>query len=143
MTPFDRQVRAQVYRHLVAAGAGPTPQNLADQRGWPPDEVAESLQRLQRGHLLALSEDMALVTMAHPFSGVETGFRSTVGDRSWFANCAWDALAVLALMGDGEAAQVRGGEELVWQVRDGRVSPDGVIHVAVPAARFWDDIGFT
>ncbi len=81
--------------------------------------------------------------MAHPFSGVETGYTATVAGRSWYANCAWDALAILALMGDGQVVLNVGGEELVWSVEDGRVSPEGVIYLKVPARRFWDDIGFT
>lgn len=143
MLPFDRKVRAQVYRHIVASGVGPTGQNLAEQRGWPEEEVAESLNRLHRQHLLALAPDGSRVMMAHPFSGVETAFESRVGARSWFANCAWDALAILALMGDGVATQSREGNQLVWEVSEGRVTPGGVIHLGVPARQFWDDIGYT
>lgn len=143
MTPFDRQVRAQIYRHIVAAGSGPSPQNLAEQRGWDPEEVAEALVRLQERNFIAMNPDASRVMMAHPFSGVETPFRSQVGDRSWFANCAWDALAILALMGDGAARQSIAGNEMGWRVSGGVVSPNGVIHVAVPTSRFWDDIVFT
>lgn len=143
MLPFDRQVRAQVYRHLVASRLGPTKENLAEQRGWSAEEVGESLERLHRDHFLALTQDRSRVMMAHPFSGVGTAFEAHVGSRSWFANCAWDALAILALLGDGVATQSREGNELVWEVSDGRVTPGGVIHVEIPARHFWDDIGFT
>lgn len=143
MLPFDRQVRAQVYRHLVASRSGPTRDNLAEQRGWPAEEVGESLARLHKQHLLALTPDGSRVAMAHPFSGVGTAYEAHVGTRSWFANCAWDALAILALMGDGAATQSREGNHLVWEVSAGQVTPEGVIHVGVPSRRFWDDIGFT
>ena len=81
--------------------------------------------------------------MAHPFSGIETGFTATVAGRTWYANCAWDALAILALMGDGRAAIAQNGEQDVWVVKNGEVSPNGVIHLRVPARHFWDDIVFT
>lgn len=143
MSPFDRQVRAQIYRHILSSGLGPTADQLADQRGWPPEEVEESLRRLEDGHLIALMPDRVGVRMAHPFSGVETVYTAESGGRSWFANCAWDALAILALVGDGTATQASGDEALVWTVVDGVVSPGGVIHMRVPPKDFWKDIAFT
>jgi hypothetical protein len=143
VTPFDRQVRAQVYRHIVASGLGPTSEQLAGSRGWSKDEVEEALRRLQAEHLVAVSGGGAEVIMAHPFSGRETSYVCTVGERSWFANCAWDALAILALMGDGQATITRDEDDLIWTVEDGQVSPDGVIHLKVPARDFWEDIAFT
>jgi len=143
MSPFDRQVRAQIYRHILSSGLGPTADQLADQRGWPPEEVEESLRRLEDGHLIALMPDRESVRMAHPFSGVETAYTAESGGRSWFANCAWDALAILALVGDGTARQATADEALVWTVADGVVSPGGVIHMRVPPKDFWKDIAFT
>ena len=143
MSPFDRQVRAQIYRHIVASGLGPTASQLADARGWPPEEVDEAFRRLEKEHRIALVPGGSQVWMAHPFSGVETGYRSISKSGSWYANCAWDALAILSLMGDGRAVLTRENDELIWEVRNGRVTPEGVIHVQVPAAQFWDDVGFT
>ena len=143
MTAFDRQVRAQIYRLFsdgmtVVDGAA-----MAEPRGWVAKEVGASLDRLAEAHLIKLAEGSHRVEMAHPFSGTNTGYRSVVGDRSWNANCAWDALALLAIMGDGEAFAPGADGDLVWTVDDGKVSPDGVVHLLIPASRFWDDIGFT
>ena len=85
--------------------------------------------------MIKLAEGSHRVEMAHPFSGVNTGYRSVVGDRSWNANCAWDALAILALMGDGEAYAPGADGDLAWTVDDGKVSPDGVVHLLIPASR--------
>lgn len=139
MTPFDRQVRAQIYRLLVNGSKHVGSHSLAASRGWDPDEVAAALRRLDSEHRIALMPETDRVWMAHPFSGVETAHSSSVGDRSWFANCAWDALAILALMGDGTA---RSGDT-AWEVRRGVVEPNHVIHLQVPVRRFWEDIGFT
>jgi hypothetical protein len=83
--------------------------------------------------------------MAHPFAGVETDFLVTAQDRRWFANCAWDGLSILALFGDGrlDAHSPATGEPLRFEVADGRVRGEGLIHFLVPAAHFWDDIGYT
>ena len=77
-----------------------------------------------------------------------------VGDRTYNANCVWDALGVVAMLaGDTRSidADVRTtcadcGAPLKLTVRDGAVRADptgAVAHFAVPAARWWADIGFT
>jgi hypothetical protein len=140
MTPFDNAVRAQIYT-LFAEGVDRVDLALVARRaGWDEREVASSFRRLADEHRLALIEDGDRVWMAHPFSGVPTKYRAVVGDRSWFANCAWDALAILSMLGDGEAI---GEGDLVWEVRQGVVAPNGLVRLVVPARQFWDDIGFT
>jgi hypothetical protein len=139
MTPFEREVRAAVYTLLVDGVRRIDAGLLSQRQGWSPPEVGAALEALQREHRLALGDDGA-VWMAHPFSGVATGYWAVIGDRWWQANCAWDSLAILALMGDGDATGPNG---LIWQVNEGTVHPDGVIHLTVPARDFWDDIGFT
>lgn len=141
MTPFDRQVRAQVFRLIVGGVSVVDATTVAESRGWEPEEVRSSLNRLADLHRLALIPGSDRVAMAHPFSGVETPQRSVIGDRQWYANCAWDALAILSLLGDGSAHLDDSG--LVWTVEGGRVSPGGVVHLLVPARRWWEDVGFT
>jgi hypothetical protein len=143
MTPFDRQVRAQIYRLFSGGTAVVDEAVIAGSRGWATDDVEDSLDRLAEIHLVKLAEGGHRVDMAHPFSGTGTSYRSVVGDRSWNANCAWDALAILAIMGDGEASAPGPDGDVIWSVEDGKVSPEGVVHLLVPARRFWDDIQFT
>jgi hypothetical protein len=83
--------------------------------------------------------------MAHPFAGVPTDFRVNIGGREWFANCAWDGLAILALLGNGtlETHSPAGGESLRFEAAAGVVHGQGIIHFLVPPRRFWDDIEFT
>jgi hypothetical protein len=131
-------VRAAVYACFVA-GEEPTVAAIARHAGMPGTEVGTALAALADEHRLALAEDGS-VLMAHPFSAVPTGYRAEVGDRVWHANCAWDALAILALMGDGVATK---DGDLLWSIDGGTVSPPGVVHFVVPAREFWADIGFT
>ena len=143
MTPFDRQVRAQIYRLLSSGASQVDASVIASSRGWDEDEVASALGRLQEQRQVALVEGSTRIWMAHPFSGIETPYQAVIGDQSWYANCAWDALAILALLGDGEARASGAAGELVWKVENGNVSPRGIVHLLVPARNFWDDIGFT
>jgi hypothetical protein len=144
MNAIDRVVRASVFRLLVGGSRDVTPSEIAASTGFAIDAVAESFGRLSDEHRLVLAGDGERVVMAHPFAAVPTGYRAEIGERSWLANCAWDAFGILALLGDGKAiANPLGRSESVWTVRGGLVEPGGVVHFVVPAARFWDDIGFT
>ena len=76
--------------------------------------------------------------MAMPFSAVPTRYRVTVSEHWWYANCAWDALGIPAMLGS-EAQIVTDcpdcEEPLTVQIQQGSISDDsGVIHFAVPAA---------
>ena len=118
---------------------------LAQSMDCGPREARASLQRLVSEHRITLVPNSDKIWMAHPFSGIETGYRSTVGTRTWNANCAWDALAILALLGDGTATlpdQLDTGQ-FTWTVSSSVVSPGGLVHMIVPARRFWHDVGFT
>lgn len=139
MTPFDRKVRARIYDLLVDEVRVVDAPVLAEASGWDLPDVVESLERLELEHRVALTDDRS-VHMAHPFSGVPTPYVSRIGRRWWYANCGWDVLAILALLGDGEA---HGPNGLEWHVQDGSVHPDGIVHLLVPARHFWDDVGFT
>jgi hypothetical protein len=86
--------------------------------------------------------------MLHPFSAVPTPHRVVSAGRSWYANCAWDALGIPAALhadGDVESACADCGEPVRLTVRDGELvgGADLLVHFVVPARRWWDDIGFT
>lgn len=86
--------------------------------------------------------------MAMPFSAVPTEFRVPVGDRAVWANCAWDAFGVAAALDADVSFVTRCPESnapLRAGVRHGRAFADAgaVAHIAVPAAHWWDDIGYT
>lgn len=144
MRKVDRLVRSAVFDVLVGGSANPTPSDVAAKTGLAVDVVGESLRRLCTEHRLVLSAQGDRVVMAHPFSGVPTDYQSQIGDKKWWANCGWDAFAILALLGDGSVlSRSAGGSTSTWTVRNGVVSPEGLVHFVVPPRRFWDDIGFT
>ena len=144
MNAVDRVVRAAVFRLFVAGIEGPTTAELSQELGLDTGPVTDSLHRLADEHRLVLSAEGNRVVMAHPFSGVPTDYESQIGERSWWANCGWDAFAILALLGDGDVvARTHDDATVRWSVEDGVVNPDGLVHFVVPPSRFWDDIGFT
>jgi hypothetical protein len=144
MNTADRSVRATIFELLVQGAQEVTSADVADSSGHQRESVGQSFGRLADEHRIVLSDDRDQVVMAHPFSTLNTGYKAQIGGKSWLANCAWDAFAILALLGDGRVianGPVR--QETVWNVAEGVVEPDGFVHFVVPAAEFWDDIGFT
>jgi len=143
----DRAVRLCVYRHFIDAGRGPSVQEAADALAMSVREVESAYRRLDEGHALVLQPGTVEIWMAMPFSALETTFRVTVGDRSWWANCAWDALGVPAMLGGNAEISTRCGdcdEADTLLVEGGELKTrTGVIHFALPVSQWWDDIGFT
>lgn len=108
-------------------------------------QVSQALRALADEHRLALHPGTDRLWMAHPFSAVPTDFLVHIDNRSWYANCVWDGLSILALLGDGilETHSPATGDPLALVVRDGRVYGEGIVHFLIAARSFWDDIGFT
>ena len=142
---FDAAVRTFVIRTLRDTSYAPAKQTIADAFDVPVDEVSRALARLADTHRLVLSPGTDRIWMVHPFSAVATDCVARIGRRSWYANCAWDGLAILALIGDGalETRSPATGDLLQFSTRDGTVHGEGVVHFLVPARSFWDDIAFT
>ncbi len=145
MDTFERQVRATVIQALRDTGEAPTAAGIGDTLGAEESRVSAALHSLAEEHRLVLVPGTDRVMMAHPFSGGASDFLVTSGTRTWFANCVWDGLSILALLGDGvlETHSPATGESITLTVRDGLVERDSVIHFLVPARHFWDDIIFT
>jgi hypothetical protein len=145
---FDREVRLAVYRTVVAESRPPSAPELAAELGVATEDVETSLHRLAAGHVLVLAPGTNSIWMAAPFSAIPTPFEVSVGDRHYFANCIWDALGVAACL-QAEARIDTScpdcSEPMRLEVRDGALQEpaEGVIHFAVPAARWWEDIGAT
>ena len=147
-TSFDRAVRLAVYRHTVTEGVPPTAAEIARDLDSATADVETSLRRLADGHVLVLAPGTTSIWMAAPFSAIPTPFPVSVGDRRYFANCIWDALGIPAcLHADAwiDTTCPDCAAPLRLEVRDGALEEPagGVIHFAVPAARWWDDIGST
>lgn len=145
MNAFERRVRAAVYTSFRDEAAAPSVARLAADLDARREDVAAALHRLADLHCLVLVPGAESIWMAHPFSGIETDFRVTVGTRRWFANCVWDGLTLLALLGDGALAthSPATDEPLEFEARGGRIREEGIVHFLVPARRFRDDIGHT
>jgi hypothetical protein len=140
----DSTLRLQIYDEIVKTGEAPSMAALANRFGAAVRDVSAALRRMHDAHVLVLQPN-GEVLMANPFSAVPTPFVTEVGDRRWFGNCIWDALGILATLhanGRVLTSCAGCGDAMVLGVRDGVLTGDGIIHFALPARRWWDDIVF-
>ena len=149
MNELDLRIRNHVYSSFVRDQHARTPAEAATELGLGEAEVATAYHRLHDAHALVLRPGSSQIRMLNPFSAVETLHRVEAGGRTWFANCAWDALGVPAAL-HVEEARVESecpdcGELLELELDGGGLvrGAELLVHFVVPARRWWDDIGFT
>jgi hypothetical protein len=143
----DDAIKLAVYQHTARTGSPPSPADAARDNGVSLAELKAVYARLAARRLLVLETDGLTIRMAPPFSGVPTQHRVRSAGVSYFANCAWDALAIpAALQRPGEVLSrcEQTHEPLVLQVdEEGPEPSDFLFHCAVPASQWWKDIVFT
>lgn len=146
LTPFDKDVRYYVYNQAMRVGIIPTIAQVADALDAPATEVRSSFHRLASARMLVLQRDTDEVLMANPFSAVPTPFVAHVDGKSYYGNCIWDALGIPAMLGRDALIQSSCGDcgtAIPLQVVDGALAPaSAIVHFAVPAAQWWNDIIF-
>jgi len=145
---FDRSLRQYIYGVTMRRGYPPTLAEITDHFHGTLEVVQAALVRLAAGRVVVLQRDTGEILMANPFSAVPTPFVVELADFSCYGNCIWDALGIPAMLGQdariktacsdcGTAMEVKVVAGVVQAV------PDGLVHFAVPALHWWDDIVFT
>lgn len=144
---LSQLVRKFVFDHLLEHGVPPVVEQLMTGFSLSRDEATEVLHGLAEARHIALVPGTARILMAFPFSAIATPFRVTVSDRTYFANCAWDAVAFHSMLQQPvrvESFCNHCAAPIELELRAGRtihVEPrETLIYLALPPARWWDDI---
>ena len=144
---LDDQVRLHIYRHFAEHGSPPRRADTASRLGLDDNEASAAYRRLADGHVIVLQPGTDEILMANPWSAVPTDFRVTVSGREWYGNCIWDGLGVVAMLGGAGTVCTSCpdcGQAMEVEIADYKVvRGDGIGHFAVPAGRWWEDIGYT
>lgn len=144
---FETEVKLEIYKQIVDTTQVPSLDRLASILGKKRVQIDTVRDSLAAKRLLVLEKESGEIRMAPPFSAVPTPHKVMVEDRTYLANCIWDAFGVAAALGadaDISTGCADCGEAMAFQVRNGSPVPEPcAIHYAVPAAQWWDDIVFT
>ena len=143
---LDTKVRLHVFERVARDGTVPTVADAARSLGLSEADVEASFRRLAAGKVIVLVPGEREILMANPFAARPTDFRVSANGRQWYGNCAWDALGILSALGaDGTVRTGCGdcADPLEVAVQEGSPRGDVVLHIAVRAHHWWDDIVFT
>jgi hypothetical protein len=148
MTPFDQDLRYEIYRHFAKTRQAPSLDDLTKVMEVGEAEVVEGLDRLAENHAIALAPGSSTIWMAHPFSAVPTVYPVYTARGRFWANCAWDAFGIPVVLGLDDSRTptlcAGTGESVELGVEHGELrTRDGFVHFAVRPRDFWDDIGHT
>jgi hypothetical protein len=125
--------RRKIYQHYAATGR-------------PPRLATEDLVALEADHAVVLGPD-GTIAFAGPFATGPAPYRIRTPDALHYAICCWDALGVLAALRRDGVAQggcPDCGEPIAIRIREGVPDPaEAVVHFLVPAANWYEDLGFT
>jgi Alkylmercury lyase len=145
-------VRLQILQHFAEHGVPPVVETLMDDFALSREKTVGVLRDLADARHIALVKGTARILMAFPFSAIATPFRVTTSSvttsgRSYFANCAWDAVAFHTMLGTDitiESYCHHCAAPIAIEMSDGRatrVEPaDAIVYLALRPAQWWEDI---
>jgi len=142
----EYHVRKYVYDYFLRTGTAPTVRTSAAELGRSEAELREAFAALAGTGALTLDTETGEIWRAAPFCAVPTGFLVNVGERRVWGTCAWDALgipAVLHQQATMTASCACCNQTMALSAGPEGLSGDGVIHFAVPAREWYQDIVFT
>jgi hypothetical protein len=141
------RVRLFIFKHFLENAQAPTVEELMTVLSLPREEVTAILEKLVAARHIALVPGSARILMAFPFSAIATPFRVMARGLRYFANCAWDAVAFHAMLGD--EVQVESfchhcATPIRIELRDGRaarVEPnEALVYLALRPTQWWENI---
>ena len=142
-----RAVRVHVFTQAAETARVPQPADISRVLGYAEEDVRAALHQLAANKVLILAPNDGNIWAANPFCAVPSGFRVEAAGKRYWGICIWDAMGIAAALGEDAVISAPCGDcgtTMVNEIREGRLSRgEGVVHFAVPAKRWWDNIGFT
>lgn len=147
MVSLPATVRKFIFDHFLEHSAPPVVEQLMTEFALSRDEASQVLHDLEAARHIALVKGIDRILMAFPFSAIATPFQVTTRGRRYFANCAWDAIAFLAMLGDDVRVDSfchHCATPISIELAEGRavrVEPEGaIVFLALPPTEWWADI---
>jgi len=147
---LPERVRLFIFEHFLEHAVPPVVEQVMSKFSMSRGAATDVLRDLEAARHIALVKGTARILMAFPFSAIATPFRVTVRGRSYFANCAWDAIAFHTMLGDDirvESFCHHCAVLIELELRNGRATtvdpPETLVYFALPPTQWWDDITTT
>src|SRR5467141_3125633 len=98
---LQKNVRKYIFEHFEEHATAPVLEQIMRKFGLDRASAFNALVDLQSARHIALLPGTQRILMAFPFSSIVTPFRVrlTGKDKEYFANCAWDAVAIHVTLG--------------------------------------------
>ena len=140
-------LRIFVYDEILVRGRPPALSDIAAHFAVTEPTAKRAVADLRIGKTILADSRSGEIWMAGPFSAIETPYRVVSGNRTWWANCAWDMLGVVMIVNQRSTIYTNCTDcgSPMTIVGNPAVEPneDAVVHFLVPARHWYDDIGFT
>ncbi len=142
------RTRRFIFEYFASHTTAPVVEELMAEFSISREEATVVLDELDAARHIALVKGTARILMAFPFSAIATPFQVHARGRTYFANCAWDAVAFHAMLGeedvDIDSYCHHCAEPIRVQLRHGAASlaePAGtIVYLALKPTQWWDDI---
>lgn len=142
-----RDVRIHVFREAAATAQVPQAPDISHALGRPEADIRAALRQLAAAKVLILAPNDGNIWAANPFCAVPSGFRVAAAGKQYWGICIWDALGIAAAIDSDAVISAPCGDcgaGMTLELRDGRLTrTEGLVHFAIPAHHWWDNIGFT
>ncbi len=144
LSAADQDLRGLLTRMIAERGHAPPLAELAEAARLDEAEIERSLRRLHDAHALLLHPNRCEPWAVHPFALSAGSCWVETPTGGYWANCLYCALGIAAaLRSDARIVTRLGGEGETRYFRvenGGLVDRDGVFHLSIPVARWWDNV---
>ena len=150
---LQKNVRKYIFEHFEEHTTAPVLEQIMRKFALDRASAFNVLVDLQSARHIALLTGTQRILMAFPFSSIVTPFRVKVAgkDKEYFANCAWDAVAIHVALGKEQWISSychHCSEDIKIHLKDQRVISQQsdnhpVVYLALPASKWWEDILLT
>lgn len=141
------RVRLSIFERFLKDAQASTVEELMTEFSRSRDDVTALLHELVAARHIALVPGSARILMAFPFSAIATPFRVTARGQTYFANCAWDAVAFHAMLRDEvriESFCHHCATAIIIELRDGRATQidprETLVYLALRPTQWWENI---
>jgi hypothetical protein len=150
---LQKNVRKYIFEHFEEHTTAPVLEQIMRKFGLNRASAFKILEELQTARHIALLAGTQRILMAFPFSSIVTPFRVKVTgkEKEYFANCAWDAVAIHVALGKEQWISSychHCSEGIRIHLKDQRmISPQSdkqpLVYLALPASKWWENITLT